>query len=129
MNLKQVGVRDNMACDIINGAAENADTGDKINNADNNINNNNNISVTDGQKFGCYELRVKDTGMGMSPEFAAKVFEAYERERTASNIQGTGLGMAITKSIVDLMGGDISVETEKRHGIYYSRRFSDCPRR
>ena len=116
VNLKQVGVRDNMACDIINGAAENADTGDKINNADNNINN---ISDADGQKFGCYELRVKDTGMGMSPEFAAKVFEAYERERTASNIQGTGLGMAITKSIVDLMGGDISVETEKGKGTEF----------
>ena len=60
-----------------------------------------------------YELRVKDSGIGMTPEFAAKVFEAFERERTStvSKIQGTGLGMAITKSIVDLMGGDIRVET------------------
>ena len=61
-----------------------------------------------------YELRVKDSGIGMTPEFAAKVFEAFERERTStvSKIQGTGLGMAITKSIVDLMGGNIRVETK-----------------
>ncbi|MBR4211168.1 MAG: response regulator, partial [Oscillibacter sp.] len=68
-----------------------------------------------------YELRVKDSGMGMSPEFAAKVFEAYERERTTAvdHIQGTGLGMAITKSIVDLMGGTIEVETEKGKGTEF----------
>ncbi len=68
-----------------------------------------------------YELRVKDSGMGMSPEFAAKVFEAYERERTTAvdHIQGTGLGMAITKSIIDLMGGTIEVETEKGKGTEF----------
>ena len=68
-----------------------------------------------------YELRVKDTGMGMSPEFAAKVFEAYERERTTAvdHIQGTGLGMAITKSIVDLMNGTIDVETEQGKGTEF----------
>ena len=70
-------------------------------------------------KFGSYELRVKDTGMGMSPEFAAKVFEAYERDRTVNNIQGTGLGMAITKSIIDLMGGSIEVETEQGKGTEF----------
>ena len=65
-----------------------------------------------------YRISVKDTGIGMSPEFAAKVFEAYERERTATveNIQGTGLGTAITKSIVDLMGGTIEVFSEKGKG-------------
>lgn len=65
-----------------------------------------------------YILSVKDTGIGMSPEFAAKVFEAYERERTATveNIQGTGLGTAITKSIVDLMGGTIEVFSEQGKG-------------
>jgi len=68
-----------------------------------------------------YELRVKDSGIGMTPEFAAKVFEAFERERTStvSKIQGTGLGMAITKSIVDLMGGDIRVETELGAGTEF----------
>ncbi len=60
-----------------------------------------------------YELRVKDSGIGMTSEFAAKVFEAFERERssTVSKIQGTGLGMSITKNIVDLMGGTIRVIT------------------
>ena len=65
-----------------------------------------------------YCLSVKDTGIGMSPEFAAKVFEAYEREKTETveNIQGTGLGTAITKSIVELMGGTIEVISEKGKG-------------
>ncbi|MBR3652286.1 MAG: response regulator [Victivallales bacterium] len=64
-------------------------------------------------------MKVKDSGLGMSPEFAAKVFEAYERERTASKIQGTGLGMAITKGIVDLMGGTIDVKTELGRGTEF----------
>ena len=68
-----------------------------------------------------FELRVKDSGIGMTPEFAAKVFEAFERERTStvSKIQGTGLGMAITKSIVDLMGGTIRVETAPGQGTEF----------
>lgn len=67
---------------------------------------------------GSYELRVRDTGIGMSKEFAATVFEAFTRERTStvSGIQGTGLGMAITKSIVDMMGGTIEVETAPNEG-------------
>ncbi len=66
-----------------------------------------------GDDTGVYEIRVKDSGIGMSPEFAENVFEAFERERTStvSGIQGTGLGMAITKSIVDFMGGNITVNT------------------
>ncbi len=68
---------------------------------------------------GFYELSVKDTGMGMTPEFAEKVFEAYTRDRTVNNIQGTGLGMAITKSIVDLMHGTIDVETEFGKGTEF----------
>ena len=68
-----------------------------------------------------YELHVKDSGIGMTPEFAAKVFEAFERERTStvSKIQGTGLGMAITKSIVDLMGGNIKVNTAPGEGTEF----------
>ena len=56
-----------------------------------------------------YEFRIKDNGIGMSQEFAQKIFEPFERERTStvSRIQGTGLGMAITKNIVDMMGGTI----------------------
>lgn len=68
---------------------------------------------------GSYELRVKDTGMGMTPEFAKKVFAAYERDRTVNNIQGTGLGMAITKSIVELMGGTIEVKTKLGKGTEF----------
>ena len=68
---------------------------------------------------GSYELSVKDTGIGMTPEFAAKVFEAYSRDRTVNKIQGTGLGMAITKSIVELMGGTIKVKSEYGKGTEF----------
>ncbi|MDO4807945.1 MAG: amino acid permease [Coriobacteriales bacterium] len=68
-----------------------------------------------------FELHVKDTGIGMTPEFAERVFEAFERERnaTVSGIQGTGLGMAITKSIVDLMGGTIDIDTAPGKGTEF----------
>ena len=73
-----------------------------------------------GQACGCgqYEFRIKDNGIGMSPEFAKKIFEPFERERTStvSRIQGTGLGMAITKNIVDMMGGTIEVQTAQGKG-------------
>ncbi len=75
--------------------------------------------VGGNEEKGSYELRVKDTGMGMTPEFAKKVFAAYERDRTVSNIQGTGLGMSITKSIVELMGGTIDVQTELGKGTEF----------
>lgn len=70
---------------------------------------------------GLYEIRVKDSGIGMSQEFAAKIFDPFERERTStvSQIQGTGLGMAITKNIVDMMGGTIVVRTEKNKGTEF----------
>lgn len=71
------------------------------------------------ENFGFYRLSVKDTGMGMTPEFAAKVFEAYERDRSVNNIQGTGLGMAITKSIVELMGGTIEVKSALNKGTEF----------
>ncbi len=76
---------------------------------------------SDYEKVGNYEIRVKDSGIGMSPEFAATVFEAFTREKseTVKGIQGTGLGMAITKSMVDLMGGEIRVETEKGKGTEF----------
>ena len=73
-----------------------------------------------GKVHGCgqYEFRIKDNGIGMSPEFAQKIFEPFERERTStvSRIQGTGLGMAITKNIVDMMGGTIEVQTAQGKG-------------
>jgi len=71
---------------------------------------------------GRYEIRIKDTGIGMSREFVERLFVPFERERTStvSKIQGTGLGLAITKSIVDMMGGDISVQTEKGKGTEFT---------
>ena len=76
-----------------------------------------------GKVRGCgqYEFRVKDNGIGMSPEFAQKIFEPFERERTStvSRIQGTGLGMAITKNIVDMMGGTIEVQTAQGKGTEF----------
>ena len=68
-----------------------------------------------------YEFRVRDNGIGMSPEFAQKIFEPFERERTStvSRIQGTGLGMAITRNIVEMMGGTITVQTEKNRGTEF----------
>jgi len=68
--------------------------------------------------YGSYEMRVRDNGIGMSKEFADRIFDAFERERTStvSGIEGTGLGMSITKSIVDLMGGTIEVMTAPGSG-------------
>ena len=77
-----------------------------------------------GKVHGCgqYEFRIKDNGIGMSPEFAKKIFEPFERERTStvSRIQGTGLGMAITKNIVDMMGGTIEVQTAQGKGTEFT---------
>ena len=63
--------------------------------------------------FAYYEFHIRDTGIGMSEEFVAHIFEPFERERnsTISGIQGTGLGMAITKNIVDMMNGVIEVKS------------------
>ena len=68
-----------------------------------------------------YEIRVKDNGIGMSQEFVKKIFSPFERERTStvSRTQGTGLGMAITKNIVNMMGGTIEVHTEQGKGTEF----------
>ena len=77
-----------------------------------------------GKVHGCgqYEFRIKDNGIGRSQEFAQKIFEPFERERTStvSRIQGTGLGMAITKNIVDMMGGTIEVQTAQGKGTEFT---------
>ena len=69
-----------------------------------------------------YEFTIKDTGIGMSPEFVKHVFDTFSREQssTVSGIQGTGLGMAITKNIVDMMGGTIEVESEEGKGSKFT---------
>ncbi|MDE6835015.1 MAG: response regulator [Ruminococcus sp.] len=75
--------------------------------------------------YASYEFRVKDTGIGMSPEFLKHVFEPFEREQTAtvSGIQGTGLGLSITKNIVDMMNGTITVESEVGKGSEFIVKF------
>ena len=72
--------------------------------------------------YATYEFYVKDNGIGMSKEFQKHLFEAFTREESAtvSGIQGTGLGMAISKNIVDMMGGTISVESEEGKGTEYT---------
>ena len=82
------------------------------------------ISLRIAQKNGAptgrarYEFRIKDNGIGMSAEFQKHIFEEFSREEssTVSGIQGTGLGMSITKNIVDLMGGTIAIESELGKG-------------
>lgn len=74
---------------------------------------------------GRYELCIKDTGIGMSREFADRIFNPFEREHTStvSRIQGTGLGMAISKNIIDMMGGTIEVHTEQGKGTEFVIHF------
>ena len=69
-----------------------------------------------------FEFSVKDNGIGMSKEFLEHIFDTFSRERSAtvSGIQGTGLGMAITKNIVEMMGGDIAVESEEGKGSVFT---------
>lgn len=73
-----------------------------------------------------YEFCVKDTGIGMSREFLSRIFEPFERENntTISGIQGTGLGMAITKNIVDMLNGNIDVKSELGVGTEVTISFS-----
>jgi CheY-like chemotaxis protein len=72
----------------------------------------------DSKEIANYEFRVKDSGIGMSREFVKRIFEPFEREQTStiSKVQGTGLGMSITKNLVDMMGGTIQVFSEKGKG-------------
>ena len=68
-----------------------------------------------------FEFRIKDNGIGMSKEFQETIFEAFSREKTStvSGIQETGLGMAITKTIVDMMGGTITINSEEGKGTEF----------
>ena len=64
--------------------------------------------------YGVYEFRIKDSGIGMSEDFLPKIYDAFTRvnSSTVSGIQGTGLGMAITKNIVDMMDGTIDIKSK-----------------
>lgn len=88
------------------------------------------IRVTEKERtsegYANYEFFIKDTGIGMSKEFITHVFEPFEREKntTASGIQGTGLGMSITKSIVEMMNGTINVKSEQGIGTEVTLSFT-----
>lgn len=68
--------------------------------------------------YSSYEFSIKDNGIGMNKDYLEHIFEPFSRFRssTISGIQGTGLGMAITKNLVDLMGGQIEVHSEENIG-------------
>lgn len=78
------------------------------------------------ENYASYEISVSDTGIGMSKEFQKHIFESFSRERstTDSKVIGTGLGMAIVKKYVDLMGGTIDVESELGKGTKFILRFT-----
>ena len=97
------------------------------------------ISVSAAEKPGeaadaaVYQFQIRDTGIGMAPEFLAHIFEPFERERTStvSGIQGTGLGMSITKNLAELMHGRITVESQQGRGSTFTFtfpfRFGEAP--
>ncbi|MBR5746327.1 MAG: response regulator, partial [Clostridia bacterium] len=68
------------------------------------------------------QFRIKDTGIGMDKEYVPKIFEAFSQEdaTTTNKYGGSGLGMAITKNFVEMMGGKISVESEKGVGTEFT---------
>ena len=74
------------------------------------------------KNYTTYEFLVKDNGIGMSRDFLEHIFESFSREHssTVTGIQGTGLGMAITKNIVDMMGGTIAAESEEGKGSLFT---------
>lgn len=84
----------------------------------------------DGENRAVYSLTVRDSGIGMSKAFTESIFEAFARERTAtvSKTQGTGLGMSITKNIVDAMGGTIQLTTAPGEGTEFviGLHFTPC---
>ena len=75
--------------------------------------------------YGQFEIAVTDNGIGMKPKFLSKVFEPFERsdDKAIRNIQGTGLGMAISRHIAQMMNGDILVESEYGKGSKFTMRF------
>ena len=83
--------------------------------------------------YGKYEFRIKDNGMGMSEEFLKTIYEPFTRVKssTVSGIQGTGLGMAITKNIVDMVGGTIEILSKEGEGtetvLNFAFRLADAP--
>ena len=84
------------------------------------------VSAREGTRsdsgFCRYEIVVSDTGVGMTEEFMQRMFRSFEREEssTRSGIAGTGLGLTIVKSLVDIMGGSIEAQSEKNKGSVFT---------
>ena len=82
--------------------------------------------------YGRFEFRIKDNGIGMSEEFLKTIYEPFTRVKssTVSGIQGTGLGMSITKNIVDMMSGTIDIKSKEGEGtetiLNFAFRFADA---
>lgn len=81
------------------------------------VNNNNNIL-----DFAKYTFIIQDNGIGMSEEYLSEIFEPFSREKNQAtrNIEGTGLGMAITKNLIDMMNGSIKVESKINEGSKFT---------
>ena len=77
------------------------------------------------ERFGEYEIFIKDNGIGMSEEFKNIQFELFEREEDnkVSGIEGTGLGLPIVKRLIDMLGGEIACDSEKGKGTAYTLTF------
>ena len=75
--------------------------------------------------YGMYQFVVSDTGVGIPEDFLDKIFDPFERVRTCttSKVEGTGLGMAITKNIVDMVNGRIAVASERGKGTTFTLTF------
>lgn len=73
---------------------------------------------SDKEGYARYQMMIKDDGIGMTSEFVKHIYEPFEREQNSGSntIQGAGLGMAITKNIIDLMGGSIEINSQKNQG-------------
>ncbi len=88
------------------------------------------ISISEGEELpdrhAVYEISVKDNGVGISPEFLDRVFEPFTREKntTLSGVHGIGLGLTIAKSIVDLMGGKIEIQSTVNEGSTFTAMLS-----
>ncbi len=83
------------------------------------------VSEKSPEGYGFYELSVEDNGIGMEPEFIQQIFEPFTRaeDRRISKIQGSGLGMPISRNIVRMMGGDILVESSLGAGSKFTATF------
>lgn len=74
------------------------------------------------KRYATYKFEVRDSGIGIGKQFLPHLFEPFSREKssTVSGIPGTGLGLSITKNIVDMMGGNISVTSERGKGTVFT---------